>query len=96
MKKLIILCGILLFTIVDLKANSRFVRVMFNQDASNSATIIWDQNTGTFLNFYIDTIEPSINNYVNSFKLSSVNLAKGMNNHIIRLKDLKPNTRYYF
>jgi len=96
MKILIILCGILLFTSVDLKANSRFVRVMFNQDASNSATIIWDQNSGTFLNFYIDTIEPSINNYVNSFKLSSVNLAKGMNNHIIRLKDLKPNTRYYF
>ena len=96
MKKLIILFGILSFTSFHLRANSRFIRVMFNHDASNSATIIWDQNTGDFLNFYIDTIEPFLNNYVNSFKLSSVNLAKGMNNHIIRLKDLLPNKRYYF
>ena len=96
MKVTLFLLAILFGINFNLFANSRFVRVMFNQDASSSATIIWDQNTGTFLNFYIDTIEPSINNYVNSFKLSSVNSAKGMNNHIIRLKDLKPNTRYYF
>ena len=96
MKVTLFLLAILFGINFNLFANSRFIRVMFNQDASSSATIIWDQNTGTFLNFYIDTIEPSINNYVNSYKLSSVNLAKGMNNHIIRLKDLKPNTRYYF
>ena len=96
MKVTLFLLAILFGINFNLFANSRFIRVMFNQDASNSATIIWDQNIGTFLNFYIDTIEPSINNYVNSFKLSSVNSAKGMNNHIIRLKDLKPNSRYYF
>ena len=96
MKVTLFLLAILFGINFNLFANSRFVRVIFNQDASNSATIIWDQNTGTFLNFYLDTIEPSINNYINSYKLSSVNLAKGMNNHIIRLKYLKPNTRYYF
>ena len=69
MKVTLFLLAILFGINFNLFANSRFVRVMFNQDASNSATIIWDQNIGTFLNFYIDTIEPSINNYVNSFKL---------------------------
>lgn len=48
MKVTLFLLAILFGINFNLFANSRFVRVMFNQDASNSATIIWDQNTGTF------------------------------------------------
>ena len=32
----------------QISAKVRFVRVVFNSDASNSCSIIWDQNSGDF------------------------------------------------
>ncbi len=77
-------------------SKSQFVRVVFNRDASNAATIIWDQNRGGFLGLYLDTIEPERNNYRQVFTENTKNGAKGMRNYVVRLTNLKPNQRYYF
>jgi hypothetical protein len=95
MKYLII--GYLSFFIFqNVSAKSRFVRVTFGLNPSNEASIIWDQNRGEFLGLYLDTVDPSVNRYRTKLELSAKNSTRGMKNHIVRLKDLKPNSRYYF
>ena len=77
----------------------RFVRVVFNSIASEEATIIWEQHGGEFINLVY-----SVNNFANESaselikiqRVSAKNKARGMFNHIIRLKNLKSNTKYYF
>ena len=76
-------------------AKARFVRVIFNSNASTSATIIWDQNRGNFIGLAFDTTQNLFSNN-NLLPLSSENFAKGMHTCIIRLKNLKSNHRYYF
>ena len=95
MKYLIIGC-LSLFIFQNVSAKARFVRVTFGLNPYNEASIIWDQNRGEFLGLYIDTADPSMNRYRTKLELSAKNSARGMKNHIVRLKDLKPNTRYYF
>ena len=95
MKYLIITC-LLFFIFQNVSAKARFVRVTFGLNPSNEASIIWDQNRGEFLGLYIDTVDPSVNRFRTELKLSAKNVTRGMKNHIVRLKDLKPNTRYYF
>ena len=95
MKYLIITC-LLFFIFQNVSAKARFVRVTFGLNPSNDASIIWDQNRGEFLGLYIDTVDPSVNRFRTELKLSAKNVTRGMKNHIVRLKDLKPNTRYYF
>lgn len=85
--------GLLSFTSFS---NVRFVRVVFNGDASREATIIWDQVEGEFNGFYLDTVDPSANRFVNRYPLSSSNNMRGMKNMIVRINDLIPNTIYYF
>ena len=75
---------------------TRFIRVIFNDDAATKASIIWDQVEGEFEGLYLDTIDPSINRFAHRYKLSSSNTMRGMNNKIVRLRDLIPNTTYYF
>jgi hypothetical protein len=94
--KLITLFAIFLLSISVSFAKARFVRVLFSKDASNSASIVWEQKGGAFLGLYIDTIDPAKNNYRNQLKASTKNFYRGMNNYIVRLEDLKPKTRYYF
>lgn len=95
MKYLIIGC-LSFFIFQNVSAKARFVRVTFGLNPYNEASIIWDQNRGEFLGLYLDTVEPSVNRYRTKLELSAKNSARGMKNHIVRLKDLKPNTRYYF
>jgi len=95
MKYLIIGC-LSFFIFQNVSAKARFVRVTFGLNPSNEASIIWDQNRGEFLGLYLDTIDPSVNRFRTKLELSEKNSARGMKNHIVRLKDLKPNTRYYF
>lgn len=95
MKFLIVTC-LSFFVFLNASAKARFVRVTFGYNPSNEASIIWDQNRGEFLGLFIDTIEPSKNKYRTELKLSTKNYLRGMKNYIVRLKDLKPNTRYYF
>jgi hypothetical protein len=95
MKYLIITC-LSFFIFQNVSAKARFVRVTFGLNPSNEASIIWDQNRGEFLGLYIDTLDPSVNRFRTKLELSAKNSTRGMKNHIVRLKDLKPNTRYYF
>lgn len=77
-------------------AETRFVRAVFNSDASKAVTIIWDQVSGTSPELLFDTINPTDFNFRNSASVSSSNTAKGMNTHIVRLNGLKPNAKYFF
>jgi hypothetical protein len=95
MKYLIFSC-LSFFIFQNVSAKARFVRVTFGLNPSNEASIIWDQNRGEFLGLYLDTVDPSVNRYRTKLELSAKNSARGMKNHIVRLKDLKPNTHYYF
>ena len=77
-------------------SKTNFVRVLFNSNASFEATIIWNQESGEFIQLVMDTIPLTQNQNSTTFGLSEQNHYKGMFNHIIRLKNLKANTRYYF
>lgn len=69
---------------------------MFNRDASNSATIGWNQLSGDQPILYFDTVYPKDMQFNQQGQVSSKNNAKGMHNHFVRLTRLQPNTRYYF
>ena len=71
MKIKIVVVFIILATRIN--ANVRFVRVVFNGNAATEATIIWDQVEGEFNGFYMDTVDPSANRFVNRYPLSSSN-----------------------
>jgi hypothetical protein len=77
-------------------AESRFVRAVFNSDASKALTIIWDQKSGNNQVLLYDTLSPTDLNFRFYAAVSIARQAKGMNNQIVRLNGLKPNTRYYF
>lgn len=74
----------------------RFVRAMFNADASTALTIGWDQVSGKDQILLFDTLAPSDLNYGNSRKPDVITAAKGMHTSFVRLTGLKPDTRYYF
>ena len=85
----------------NIQCKTEFVRVVFNSNASYEATIIWNQYSGDFKGLYLDTAPPK--EYINIEDIINVknydiasNRYKGMNNHIIRLKKLKPNEKYFF
>ena len=75
-------------------SKTNFVRVVFNTNASYEATIIWNQLSGEFIQLVMDKSYPDQN--ASSHSLSDENHYKGMDNHVVRLKNLEPNTRYYF
>lgn len=95
MKKNILVTLSFLFIIFITSAKERFVRVMYNSNASYEATIIWDQFSGKFETLYLDTI-PISDKSEKQLNLSTSNNSKSMNNCIVRLKNLKADQRYYF
>lgn len=94
MKFFLILGLSLLFS--GLQASTRFVRVMFSGDASNSATIGWDQLSGDNVSLKYDTASPSDFQYAFQGEIIKQNTIKGMHTHFVELKNLKANTRYNF
>ena len=77
----------------------RFVRVVFNSIASEEATIIWEQHGGEFMNlvYSVNNLSSeSGSDLIKIQRVSAKNKARGLSNHIIRLKNLKSNTKYYF
>ena len=92
-----ILLSFLLITLsLNLHASVRFVRAMFTTNASTGITIGWDQVSGDDPILLYDTIRPSEFNFGKSAKISRSKKAKSMDNHFVRLTNLKPNQRYYF
>lgn len=93
--------GILIFlsfAILDLSAYSDKYRIMWREDPSTSMVIGWNQVTGTDPILYYDSQDCGQNvfDYKYSQEPDRVVKAKGMNNQFVRLKNLKPNTVYYF
>ena len=78
------------------KASVRFVRAMFNYNASTGITIAWDQVEGENPILYYGTTLPEDFNFTDSAKISRTEHAKSMHNHFVRLRNLTPNQRYYF
>jgi hypothetical protein len=85
-----------LFFSISANSKVRFVRAMFNINASNSITVAWDQFSGDNPEFYFDTIIPVDLNFTYKQLIDKKTFAKGMHNHFVRLSGLKSNTRYYF
>lgn len=61
-------------------------------------TIAWDQRSGTSPVLYYDVIDhgQNINNYISTQRPNHQVRFRGMHNHFVRLKNLQPNTHYYF
>lgn len=82
----------------SLSANTRYYRVMWNQNPSTSMVIGWDQVNGQTASVYYDTVDHGTNValYANQANVSQSNTSYGMNNNFVRLTNLQPNTAYYF
>ncbi len=77
-----------------------YFRVMWNDDASTTATIGWSsmEKPSSKVKLYYDTVDHGTEfaNYAFSKSVDSKNLAFDVNHAFFRLKGLKPQTRYYF
>jgi len=76
-----------------------YVRVMFNHNGSNQATIGWHQKSGTDIKLYFGTQDQKPADYKKFTQqqvVSASNDFKGFNNQFVRLESLFPNTAYYF
>lgn len=73
-------------------------RCMWRDDPATTMVIGWDQVTGTNPTLYYGTNDggKDISKYTNSQKPDRIVEAKGMQNNFVRLRNLRPNTKYYF
>ena len=96
--KVIHLSILLSFAATQLLAKSDRFRVIWQDNPAANAVIAWDQVSGENPVLHLD-----INDYGNAAadyavkrKPDHTEVAKGMNNHFVRLSGLLPNTSYYF
>lgn len=73
-------------------------RAMWREDPATTMVIGWNQLSGTNPVMLIDVIDhgDDASAYAQIVEPSFTNQGKGMNNHFIRLRNLHPNTVYYF
>jgi len=73
-------------------------RCIWRDNPSTTMTIAWNQISGKNPVLYYDTYDngTAINNYVYNQQPDKKVISKGLNNHFVRLKNLQPNTKYYF
>ena len=74
------------------------LRCMWREDPSTTMVIGWDQTSGTNPVLYYTTknLDSDLEKYALSQTPDRVIVIKGMNNHYVRLKNLRPGTSYYF
>lgn len=74
------------------------LRCMWREDPTTTMVIGWDQTAGTNPVLYYTTKNKGgrMENYGRSQKPDRILAFKGMNNHFVRLKNLRPETTYYF
>lgn len=86
------------FFVNEMNADTGRYRVMWRDNPATTMVIAWDQLSGNSGEVYLDTNnygeDPSAYQY--RFKADYLIAFKKMNNHFVRLKNLKPNTVYYF
>lgn len=73
-------------------------RCMWREDPATTMVIGWDQVSGQNPVVYYDEIDfgTQTGAYRDQQQPDRIVRAKGMNNHFVRLRGLKPNTTYYF
>ena len=91
------------FIISFLCLNSAFgkverLRCMWREDPTSTMVIGWDQTAGSnpILYYTPKNKGSQIETYGKSQRPDKVLVIKGMNNHFVRLKGLRPGTTYYF
>ena len=74
------------------------LRCMWRADPTTTMVIGWDQTAGTNPVLFYTTKNKGgkMEAYGKAQKPDRVIAIKGMNNHFVRLKNLKPETTYYF
>ncbi|MBD3638830.1 MAG: metallophosphoesterase [Crocinitomicaceae bacterium] len=88
-----VVCSTFVFGKVD------FLRVMFNHNGDDRATIGWNQVSGDSAVVFWGTEDIPSSRYLEYSNIAHVttsNIYKGMNNNFVRLVQLRPNTAYYF
>lgn len=87
-----------LISIVPINAKSVRFRAMWISDPATSMVIGWDQVSGAQPVVYYGSTDQGKNFEAYQFRQNpdKVVKAKGMNNHFVRLENLRPNTVYYF
>lgn len=85
------------FTNLSFGKNNKY-RLIWNDDPSTTMTIGWSQISGANPTVYYDVIDhrSSVNSYAYSKTVDRVEWFRGMSNRFARLKNLTPNTTYYF
>lgn len=73
-------------------------RLVLTSNPATSITIVWNQISGTDPIVYYDTTDFGTDHtkYRNTKTVDRTTIFRGMNNKFARLKNLKPNTNYYF
>ena len=91
----ILLC---LFFVKNTFAKTDKYRCIWNMDPATTTTIGWNQISGTDPVIYFGTQDygNDWSFYANSQKADHNVVSKGMDNHYARLRNLTPNTTYYF
>ncbi len=97
MKSILSFCLSFVF-FTSLWANVERIRCTYRDDPSSSISIAWDQISGGNPILYFDDKAQDGNISLYAFHAHPDHVVefKGMNNHFVRLKGLKPNTTYYF
>ncbi len=88
----------LIFAVTQLIAKADRFRVVWQNDPSTSATIIWDQvaGDGPILHLDINDYGDDAMSYAVKRSPDRSGFGKRMNNQYVRLSGLIPNTTYYF
>jgi hypothetical protein len=96
--QLIVTLLLLFLTPLLLEATSGRYRCMWRTDPATSIVIGWDQISGDAPVIYYDVIDfgRQVTAYRKNQQPDRIIVAKGMNNHFVRLSNLQPNTVYYF
>jgi hypothetical protein len=91
----LLFCGLLP---VILSAATAKYRCMWRESPSTTMVIGWDQISGEDPIIYYDVIDfgKQVTAYRKSQRPDRIIVAKGMNNHYVRLSGLQANTVYYF
>jgi hypothetical protein len=97
-KPIILVIGLLLFSTSFLIGKNSKYRLIWNDAPATTMTIGWHQISGSNPTVFYDVVDrrASINSYAYSQKVDRVEWFRGMSNQFVRLKNLKPNTVYYF
>jgi len=79
-------------------AKNNKYRLIWNDDPATTMTISWNQTSGKNAQVYYGTTDHQKNAsaYPNSKKIDRVEIFRSMKTFFVRLKNLQPNTSYYF